>query len=232
MSPPGTALLSRTAHSLLKLPRPTKRLIMIGAKALMVPITFWIALTLQFDEMVALAPYRELLLCAVTCGFALFSALGLYRTVVRFVSIRAFGRVVLGVTLSVFAMGLCEHLGFGRSVRSSTLAIYWAVSILYVGGSRMSIRYVCYYATKAHTATRVAIYGAREAGARLCSSLIGRAEFEPVAFVDDRGALKGSQINGIGVYPPEDLPQLVATRKIDRVLLAMPSESHREGARF
>jgi FlaA1/EpsC-like NDP-sugar epimerase len=45
--------------------------------------------------------------------------------------------------------------------------------------------------------------------------------------VDDRGALQGSQINGIGVYAPEDLPQLLTTRKIDRVLLAMPSESHR-----
>ena len=46
-------------------------------------------------------------------------------------------------------------------------------------------------------------------------------------FIDDRVALQGSQINGLRVYSPEDLSQLVVTRKIDRVLLAMPSASHR-----
>ena len=56
---------------------------------------------------------------------------------------------------------------------------------------------------------------------------MGGPDFEPVVFVDDRNALQGSQINGLGVYAPEDLPHLVVTRKIDRVLLAMPSASHR-----
>jgi FlaA1/EpsC-like NDP-sugar epimerase len=73
----------------------------------------------------------------------------------------------------------------------------------------------------------VAIYGAGEAGARLCAALSGGSDFKPVLFVDDREALQGSQISGIGVYAPEDLQQLVITRKIDRVLLAMPSASHR-----
>jgi FlaA1/EpsC-like NDP-sugar epimerase len=57
--------------------------------------------------------------------------------------------------------------------------------------------------------------------------LIGGPDFEPVAFVDDRAALRGSQINGLSVYSPDDLPQLVVTRQIERVLLAMPSASHR-----
>ena len=227
MSPSGTGLLSRAADSLLKLPRPTKRLIMIGADVVMLPIAFWIALVLQFDEFVAPSSYRAPLLCAVICGVALFSVLGLYRAVVRFMSVKAMGRVVLGVTLSVIAVGLCEPFGFGRPVPLSTLAIYWALAVLYAGGSRISIRYVCYHLTKRDNVTRVVIYGAGEAGARLCSALSGGAKFEPVAFVDDREALKGSQINGISVYRLEDLPQLAIARKIGRVLLAMPSLSHR-----
>src|SRR6185312_15112732 len=46
-------------------------------------------------------------------------------------------------------------------------------------------------------------------------------------FVDDRVALHGRQINGITVHPPVDLQTLVITRKIDRVLIAMPSVSRR-----
>src|SRR5215469_3551331 len=112
VSPSDTALLASAARSILKLPRPTKRLIMIGADAIMLPIAFWAALILQYDAIVALSPYRELLLYAVACGVALFSLLGLYRAVVRFLGVNAIVRVVLGVTLSVLGLGLCEHLGF------------------------------------------------------------------------------------------------------------------------
>jgi FlaA1/EpsC-like NDP-sugar epimerase len=227
VSPADTALLARTARSILKLPRPLKRLIMIGADAIMLPIAFWIALALKLDKVVGLPPYRDLLLIAMLCGIAFFSLLGLYRAIVRFMSVKAIERIVLGVTLSVLAVAVCKVFGVGRSVPYSTLAIYWAVSILYVGGSRMSIRHACHLTTKAHAAKRVAIYGAGEAGARLRSALIGGVEFEVVLFVDDRRALQRSQINGIRVYPPEDLPRLVVTRRIDRVLLAMPSASHR-----
>jgi len=200
---------------------------MVGADVVMLPIAFWVALMLQYDAIVALSPYRDVLLCAVAFGAALFSVLGLYNAVVRFMGFNAIGRVVLGVTLSVLALAVCEQLGVLRSVPTSTLVIYWAVSLVYVGASRMSIQYVCYYATKAPTAKRVAIYGAGEAGARLCSALIGGAEFKPVLFVDDRGAVQGSQINGIAVHPPGDLAQLVITRRIERVLLAMPSVERR-----
>ena len=227
VSPSATRLLPSAARSILKLPRPTKRLIMIGADAIMLPIAFWATLILKYDRIVALTPYHEVVVCTVICGVALFSLLGLYRAVVRFMGVKAIGRVVLAVSLSVFAVGLCEQFGLDRSVPPSTLAIYWAVSLLYVGASRMSIRYAWYYATKAPVAKRVAIYGAGEAGARLCSALIEGAEFEPVVFVDDRGALQGSEINGIGVHSPEDLSRLVSTRRIERVLLAMPSASHR-----
>src|SRR5215469_16119975 len=227
VSPSATALLSSVARSILQLPRPTKRLIMIGADAIMLPIAFWVALSLQYDALVAFSPYRDVVLWTVICGVGLFSLLGLYRAVVRFMGVKAIGRVVLAVTLFVLAVGLCEQFGLDRSPPHTTLAIYWAVTLLYVGGSRMSIRYADYFANKVPAAKRVAIYGAGEAGARLCSALIGGAEFMPVVFVDDRRALQGSQINGIGVHSPDDLPELVVTRRIERVFLAMPSVSHR-----
>src|SRR6516162_7407283 len=225
VSPSATALLSSVARSILQLPRPTKRLIMIGADAIMLPIAFWVALSLQYDAFVAFSPYRDVVVWTFICGIGVFSMLGLYRAVVRFMGVKAIGRVVLAVTLYVLAVGLCEQFGLDRSPPPSTLVIYWAVTLLYVGASRMSIRYADYFVNKVPAAKRVAIYGAGEAGAHLCAALIGGAEFEPVVFVDDRGALQGSQINGIAVHSPEDLPRLVVTRRIERVLLALPSVS-------
>ncbi|HEY2400292.1 MAG TPA: nucleoside-diphosphate sugar epimerase/dehydratase [Steroidobacteraceae bacterium] len=224
---PGLPFLARASQLVLKLSRPTKRLIMLGADALMLPVALWLALVLKFDRFVVPARVGGLLACAVAVGLLAFLMLGFYQTVIRFMGMKAISRMVMGVTLSVAGLALCERLGVTSAIPLSVLTIYWALALLYVGGSRFMVRYFYFHSAKPRTAKRVAIYGAGEAGARLSSVLMGGPDFEPVVFVDDRSALQGSQINGLGVFAPEDLPQLVVTRKIDRVLLAMPSASHR-----
>jgi FlaA1/EpsC-like NDP-sugar epimerase len=227
LSAPGTPLLSRASQAVLKLSRPAKRLIMLGADAVMLPIALWSALVLKFDRLIDPAQVGSLLACAVATGLLAFLMFGFYRAVIRFMGMKAIGRMITGVTLSVVGLALCERIGLTSAVPYSVLTIYWALALLYVGGSRFLVRYFYLYSSKQRSAKRVAIYGAGEAGARLSAVLMGGPDFEPVVFVDDRNALQGSQINGLGVYAPEDLPHLVVTRKIDRVLLAMPSASHR-----
>src|SRR6185437_489808 len=178
---------------------------------------------LKFDRLVQPDRIGALLVCAVACGVMAFSLLGFYRAVIRFMGVKAIGRMIVGVTLAALGLAFCGRLGLSTPASGSVLTIYWAIALLYVGGSRFLVRYFYLYGAKPRSAKRVAIYGAGEAGARLSAVLMGGPDFEPVVFVDDRAALQGSQINGLGVYAPEDLPQLVVTRQIDRVLLAMPS---------
>jgi FlaA1/EpsC-like NDP-sugar epimerase len=219
--------LALASQALLKLSRPAKRLIMTAADALLLPIALYVAFALKVDHFSSPMTLRGSLVCATACGIAVFSLLGLYRAVIRFLGVRAIGRMVVGMTISVLALELCGQIGLTTAIPSSVLTIYWALGLLYLGGSRLAVRYFYLYGSKPSAVKRVAIYGAGEAGARLSSVLMGGPDFEPVVFIDDRAALQGSQINGIGVFAPEDLPQLVVTRKIDRVLLAMPSASHR-----
>ena len=221
------AWLPQASQAILKLSRRTKRLIMLGADATLLPVALWFALVLKFDRVVDPASVGALLICAAITGLAVFLLLGFYRAVIRFMGIKAIGRMIVGVTCAALSLVTCERLGFAPMVPASVLTIYWALALLYVGGSRFLVRYFYFHSAKPRAARRVAIYGAGEAGARLSSVLMGGPDFEPVVFVDDRVALQGSQINGLGVYSPDDLPQLVVTRKIDRVLLAMPSASHR-----
>jgi FlaA1/EpsC-like NDP-sugar epimerase len=227
LSAQEASLSARASQAVLKLSRPTKRLIMLGADAVMLPVVLWSALVLKSDRLVAPQEIGGLLACSVATGLLAFLLLGFYRAVIRFMGMKAISRMVMGVTLSVVGLALCERLGLATAIPTSVLTIYWALALLYVGGSRFLVRYFYLYGGRQRAAKRVAIYGAGEAGARLSAVLMGGPDFEPVVFVDDRCALQGSQINGLGVYAPEDLPQLVVTRKIDRVLLAMPSASHR-----
>jgi FlaA1/EpsC-like NDP-sugar epimerase len=218
---------SSFATALLSLARPTKRAIMITVDMVMLPLALWLALVLKFDRLSDLEMYSPLVVVAVISGISFLALLGLYRAVVRYMGPKAMAAVIAAVTLSVVCVGLYDRLwGIGH-VPFSALAIYWAAALLYVGGSRLIIRYMFLYLAHDRTGSRVAIYGAGEAGARLSALLLGGADFQPVAFIDDKRTMQRNHINGITVFPPTALPQLIRERGIERILLAMPTASRR-----
>src|SRR5277367_6030558 len=141
LSAPGTPFLSRASQAVLKLSRPAKRLIMLGADAVMLPIALWFALVLKFDLLVDPARVSGILACAVATGLLAFLLFGFYRAVIRFMGMKAIGRMIMGVTLSVTGLALCDRVGFTSAVPYSVLTIYWALALLYVGGSRFMVRY-------------------------------------------------------------------------------------------
>ena len=72
---------------------------------------------------------------------------------------------------------------------------------------------------------RVLIYGAGTTGMQLVSALRSHELIEPVAFVDDNQALQGINVLRLPVYSPVRIAEIVAEKQIDRVLLAMPSQT-------
>ena len=217
------------AAAVLALPRETKRLIMVAADAVAIPTALWAALALKFDN---LDPFLErtvaYYLVAVVSALFFFALFGLYRAIIRFMGPKAMVTVIAGVSLSVLVLAAFDRFVASHQIPLSAFAIYWALALPWVGGSRFVVRYLFLRRSGMRgTAARVAIYGAGNAGARVCSALLGGPDFEPLAFVDDKKSLQGSSINGIVVYPPEALKDLVRQRRIDRILLAMPSASRR-----
>ena len=216
------------AETLVGLSRSTKRAIMLIADAVAIPTALWAAMVLKFDRFdPPLQRYITYFLVAVSSTLLIFSVLGLYRAVIRFMGPKAMLTVVAGVSLSVLIIATYDRFDASAQLPLSALAIYWCLALLYVTGSRFFVRYLFSRTRNGEPPARVAIYGAGDAGARLSSVLMGGPHFQPVAFVDDKKALQGSQINGIRVSDTEDLPRLVRERGIERVLLAMPSASRR-----
>jgi len=73
--------------------------------------------------------------------------------------------------------------------------------------------------------TPVIIYGAGEAGIQLVSSLQQTKEVKPVAFIDDNKLNQKVIIFGLPVYGPEDLEKIVKQKKVEKILIAIPSLS-------
>jgi FlaA1/EpsC-like NDP-sugar epimerase len=223
-TPMGTS----AAEALLALPRQQKRLIMLLADAVAIPLALWAALILKFDRFDPnLERTAAYFLVAVGASLVIFSMLGLYRAVIRFMGPRSMLTVVTGISLSVAVVIVFDRLISNSEVPLSAFAIFWALALLYTVGSRFFVRYLFSATLNGKSAARVAIYGAGDAGARLSSVLLGGPDFEPVAFIDDKKSLQGSSINGLTVLGLDALPQMVRQMRIERILLAMPSASRR-----
>jgi len=91
---------------------------------------------------------------------------------------------------------------------------------LVIGSSRLFARWLFSEATSQN---RVAIYGAGSAGRQLLNALKQSKEYNPIAFIDDAASIHNTIINGLRVYPPDNLKNLIDTDDVKAVLIAMPS---------
>jgi FlaA1/EpsC-like NDP-sugar epimerase len=219
--------IERFANRLAHLPRSQKRLLMLAADVVGLPLVLWTALTLRFGTVHHyIAGTEWIYAIAVFTSVPVFVRLGLYRAVIRFLGPKAIFAVLSGVTCSVVLLTAILLVWPHRSVPVSTIPIYWAFALLFVGGSRFIVRGLLNFRWSNGT-QRVVIYGAGGAGVQLATGLARSGRFHPIAFIDDSKSLQGSTINGLEVFAADELSNLVRDEGVAAVFLALPSQTRR-----
>jgi FlaA1/EpsC-like NDP-sugar epimerase len=214
---------NRVAH----LPRSQKRLLMLAADVLGIPVVLWSALTLRLGTVAHYVAGTEwIYAAALLTSVPVFVRMGLYRAVIRYLGPKAIIAVISGVTVSVILLSALAVAWPQRTIPVSALPIYWAFALIYVGGSRFIVRGFLNFRWSNGT-QRVVIYGAGGAGVQLATGLARSGRYHPIAFIDDNSSLHGSTINGLEVFPLKALPDLVRDEGVAAVLLALPSQSRR-----
>ncbi|MBK4733363.1 polysaccharide biosynthesis protein [Noviherbaspirillum pedocola] len=212
--------------AILDLSRFKKQLLAACIDFCMLPLTFFFSIWLRYDhvDFSVVQHYWWLLLAAPLVSIPIFIRIGLYRAMIRFIDQKIVYVVVLGVSLSVLVLVTLSAFSVRMSALSrSVFAIYWISAILYMVAGRFIARGYFLRAMGPVGATRVAIYGAGDAGIQLASALRVTLDYALVAFIDDSREMRGATIAGTKVYRPDDLEWLVARRGIKEVLLAMPT---------
>lgn len=196
----------------------------------MMPFALWSAFALRLSSAsYDVSPYVWLFAATPLVSIPIFGRLGFYRAVVRYMGPQAAFAVLKGVTLVTVILMIFVLMAQVPAIPRSVFAIFWLIAVLYAGGSRFLVRAYFHWLIKSYTERQlVAIYGAGSAGMQLASALSSGADYLPVAYIDDNRATQGSVINGIQVYSPDNLEQLIKNLKITQVLLAVPSISRSE----
>ncbi len=209
--------------NVLEWPRPVKRLVVVALDAGMGLFAMWLAFTLRLDVLhwpegmqwlaYALAPLL---------AFPIFVNLGLYRAIFRYTGITALvttGKAVAIYGAVLFAILMAgQWIGIPRSVGILQPVIF----LLLVGASRtLGWMWLAGQTTKAPH--RLLIYGAGTAGAQTAAGLVSARNYVLEAFADDDRSKVGRSINGVRVYAPSALADVVKRFGITDVLLALPS---------
>ncbi|SOC57479.1 NDP-sugar epimerase, includes UDP-GlcNAc-inverting 4,6-dehydratase FlaA1 and capsular polysaccharide biosynthesis protein EpsC [Chromohalobacter canadensis] len=218
---------SRIHQSIAELGRAKKRLIMVAADLVALPLALWTAYALRFAEWWPASfvePFWWLFLVVPPVGVFVFARLGLYRAVVRFMGPQALSAVIKGALLLALLMWASAYLYEWQMFPRSVPVSFALVTLVYVGGTRLLVRAYYQWLIKHYTEKEpVAIYGSGDSGVQLALALSNGREFDTVAFLDDDSGLWNCTIKGVKVHDPSRFKAVAQELGIKRVLLAMPS---------
>ncbi len=216
------------ARSLLQLPRPIKRLVALAVDGFMCIFATWAALSLRLETWVGLTPqFLVASVLSLVVGLYLFTRFGLYRAIFRYSGWNAMMGVIKAFVLyGLIYMVVFTFVGVGGVPRTVGI-IQPMLLIIGVGTSRVLVRHLL----NAHNqkirsknkARGVLIYGAGFAGQQLAAAMAAAPEFRVVGFIDDDKRMQGHHLDGRRIHDPASLGELIRSRGVDDILLAVPS---------
>ena len=224
--------LRQASRPMLALPRYTKRIIVLLVDISLCVLTVWLAFFLRLGEFVSLSG-TAFWAVTLSVAFALpiFMLSGLYRTIFRhsgypamFAVARAIGVYGLLYASVITAIGI-------TSIPRTVGLIQPLLLFLAVGGSRALARYWLggMYQSQLQIAAlpKALVYGAGAAGRELVSALDNSFEMRVIGYLDDDERLHGHELNSKPIFSPMNLANLIESKGVSHVLLAIPSASRR-----
>jgi len=216
-------------NSILSLHRYSKRTIAIITDIGLCTLCTWLAFTLRLEEFILFKNFNFYpAFVSIIIAIPVFWLFGLYRTIFRYTGLS----IILNILASTFVYGLFYFLIVGfygiQGVPRSIGVIQPMLLFFGIIGSRLAIKNILtgnYSFKKSFNKKNVLVYGAGESGRQLVTALENSLEFKVVAFLDDNEQLHRQFILGKTVYSTIKLENLVKTKDISLVFLALPTIS-------
>lgn len=212
-----------SVRKLSELRRGTKVSIQLALDAALIILSFAAALLVRLESLALLgsAPVWYALVATSLLTLLALRLLGLYRTIVRFLSGETL--LIIGIAAALSALVLVlTGWAFDAGLPRSVPLIFGLFVFLSVGGARFGARKLF---RRADPTTRhpVIIYGAGDSGLQLKNALVHGRRYAPVAFVDDDPRLQSLTLSGLRVHAPDQIEDLARNPGAEIVLLAIPS---------
>ena len=213
------------------LDRRSKWIIMMVTDAIIIFLALYLAFSLRYGEVLPLEkmqPSWPLFPIMIVAGVIYSWMLNIPKIKLQAFDMQAIQRIAFNCLLLILtAMSLSFLLRFSapRSVPIIFGILFFTGSLFSRVNGLLLLRQIYQVG---NVRTPVVIYGAGEAGIQLVSALQQSKEVKPVGFIDDNKLQQKLIIFGLSVYAPEDIDSLVKQKKVESILIAIPSLSKAE----
>jgi len=210
------------------LPRVYKRMISLTIDTILIAFSFFMAIWVRLGELPL--PFSQsvwfTLAGTLLATLLVFTKLGLYRAVLRYLTFHALTVVLVGALVSSVSITTFAYF-FNAPIPRTVPIIYTTFLVLLCGGSRMVVRSLIVQSAKKGS-EQVLIYGAGSTGRQLAIALRNAETYQVKGFVDNDPSLHNTIIQGVTVHQSSDVERLVESLSIDKILLATPRASRAE----
>jgi len=172
--------------------------------AVLITVSFVVALQLANRDVTDIHyrwfEYLWMLVVVLAVKLFLFYQTGLYKEIIRFVSMEFAIKVVKSTVFGSLVSISLIHIA-NRIIGMPVLVIDWMASCILIGLSRFGMRYILEGRLKRTSGRNTLLYGAGEHGAAVARHLARNLHmgYRVVGFVDDDPGKRGKKIQGIPV---------------------------------
>ncbi|OEE77703.1 polysaccharide biosynthesis protein [Vibrio genomosp. F6] len=208
-----------------QLSRLHKRVISVAIDTLLILFALHVALWTRVGDVRFLSGGDNILLIGLTVisTVLIFTKIGLYRAVLRYLTFQALFVVTTGAVLSALALAVFAYY-LQEPIPRTVPIIYGAYLALLCGGARLVVRNLVATTSK-DTRKEVLIYGAGSGGRQLAVALRASENYRIRAFIDEDETLTNTMILGLPVVDLAKTQALIEKYDISKILLAIPSAS-------
>jgi FlaA1/EpsC-like NDP-sugar epimerase len=209
----------------------SKRVLLLIGDAVIVSVSMYLALFFRFDgkiEPTHMASFIRILPLLIFIRLGVFWLFGLYRGMWRYAGIKDLFSIMKAVALGsaiLAAVIFFLRLPYSRAV----LAVDLVFVLVLISGERFAVRMLReWQAERMKETKRVLIIGAGDAGEMVLRAIKSHpgSGYLPVGFIDDHRAKQGMSIHGVRVLGKmQDIPKIAKEKKIEEIIIAMPSAS-------
>ena len=220
--------IKKSLNKILNIPRPAKKFVAISLDFVACVISTWASYYLRLGDLVYLSEKGlESLILALVISFPIFYIFGLYKAIFRHSGPYALLKVFIAIFIySIFYLTSISFIGIKGIPR--TIGLIQPIFLLFLMCSwRIILRFflglILENNFEKKNITKALVYGCGQSGRQLVRAMQDNSEIIIKGFLDDDEDKQGFFIDGKPIYTPTKLKKIIEKKKINLILLALPS---------
>ena len=212
-------------EKLLQLPRIFKKIILATSDIVISLFSLEIAFLMRLEEWVRIdGKWFPLFVLTPLLTLLVFYMLGLYRTVIRHVSLDVVIRIIAAVgAVSVLIWTINYFFLKVPGLPRSLIAIFGLVLLSLVISSRIAMYLISFWELKERKSKiPVAIYGANKTGIQIATLWKGiDSDYRPLFFIDERPEKQSQEVGGLRVYPLQSVEKQLTRHSVKDIFVSL-----------